>query len=136
MKLTEKEILANRIFGENADEVLKFLAKVAPNKAEFRNEHTFLNFVARKLEPMLKKKALNCEQKATYWKNLSAVNDPNLKSKFSFEELQERFEKSKQNAVFWSNRAISMDIKNQVNKAKNVLWYIRLLDEKCGAPKD
>ena len=136
MKLTEKEILANRIFGENADEVLKFLAKVAPDKAEFRNEHTFLNFVARKLEPMLKKKAQNCEQKAIYWKNLAVDNDPDVESEFSFEELQEKFEKSNQNAAFWSSRALSMDIRNQVNKDKNVLWCIRLLDGKCGAPED
>ena len=107
MKLTEKSILANQIYGEDADEVLKFLAEVAPDKTEFRNKRSFLNFVAKKLEPLLKKKAKNSKQKARY-----------------------------QNVEFWNNRAMSMNIRNQVNKAKNVLWCIRLLDGKSGAPED
>ena len=102
MKVTDKEILANRIYGEDAKEVLDFLAEVAPDKHVFRTEKTFLNFIARKLEPMLKKKARNSEQ----------------------------------NAAFWNSRAMSMDIRNQVNKQKNVLWCIRLLDGRCGAPED
>lgn len=57
MKLTDKNILANQIFGEDANEVLNFLETVAPNKHEFRTQKTFLNFIARKLEPMLKSKA-------------------------------------------------------------------------------
>ena len=102
MKVTDKNIIANQIFGEDANEVLNFLEAVAPDKHEFRTEATFLNFIARKLEPMLKNKARN----------------------------------SKHNAAFWNCRAMSMDIRNQVNKAKNVLWCIRLLDGKCGAPEN
>ena len=30
---------------------------------------------------------------------------------------------------FWTNRAISMDITNPINKKKNVLWCIRLISE-------
>jgi len=104
MRLIDKEILANQIYGEDASEILNFLEVVAPNKREFRTEETFLNFIARKLEPMLKNKARNSKQK--------------------------------QSAAFWNCRAMSMDIRNQINKAKNVLWCIRLLDGKCGAPED
>lgn len=136
MKMAKKEILANQIYGEDADDVLKFLAEVAPDKTEFRNEHTFLNFVARKLEPMLKKKAQNCEQKANYWKSLAVDTDSDVKSEFAFNELQEKVQKYNQASAFWNSRAMSMDIRNQVNKNKNVLWCIRLLDGKCGAPKD
>ncbi len=93
--MLDKKVLANQIYGNDAEEVLAFLAKVAPDKHEFRNEMTFLNFIARKLQPMLKKMARNDEEK------------------------QE----------FWTNRAISMDITNPINKKKNVLWCIRLISE-------
>ena len=93
--MLDKKVLANQIYGNDAEEVLAFLAKGAPDKHEFRNEMTFLNFIARKLQPMLKKMARNDEEK------------------------QE----------FWTNRAISMDITNPINKKKNVLWCIRLISE-------
>ena len=93
--MLDKKVLANQIYGNDAEEVLAFLAKVSPDKHEFRNEMTFLNFIARKLQPMLKKMARNDEEK------------------------QE----------FWTNRAISMDITNPINKKKNVLWCIRLISE-------
>lgn len=100
--MTTTEALANRIYGEDASEVLEFLKGVAPDKHEFRSETTFLNFVARKLEPQLKSKA----------------------------------RQDQNNADFWENRAMSMDIGNQLNKAENVLWCIRLLNGKCRAPED
>ncbi len=36
--MLNKEFLANQIYGNDAEEVLFFLAKVAPDKHEFRNE--------------------------------------------------------------------------------------------------
>lgn len=101
MNVTKKEILANQIYGEDeAREILDFLVSVAPDKHEFRTEKTFLNFIARKLEPMLKRKARSSEK----------------------------------NSDFWKSRAMSMDIQNRINKKKNVLWCIRLLEGKAGAP--
>ena len=36
MKVTDKNIIANQIFGEDANEVLNFLEAIAPDKHEFR----------------------------------------------------------------------------------------------------
>ena len=103
MKTMTKEILANRIYGEDAVAVLDFLETVAPDKHLFRTETTFLNFVAKKLYPLLRKEA--------------------------------RKNKNTQNYEFWNNRAMSMDITRPINKKKNVLWCIRLLNGKCESPK-
>ena len=73
MKLTEtKEILAKNIYEENdANIVLSFLEMVAPEKKNFRNERTFLNFVARKIQPFLKRKVRNSSNQITreFWNN-------------------------------------------------------------------
>lgn len=101
MKKT-KEIFANKIYGANdAKTVLDFLEKNVPEKKEFRNERTFLNFIARVLEPMLRREA----------RNSSGLSKE-----------------------FWRNRAISMDISNQFNKERNILWCIKLIDGTCEAP--
>lgn len=141
MNLTNKEILANRIFGENANEVLVFLEFVAPDKKDFRSEESFLNFIAKKLEPKLKKKARYFKQQFAYWDEKLMEFDPSVESSDSaesdeFEKILNKMDQSKQNADFWDCRAMSMDIKNQINKAKNVLWCIRLLNGKGGAPEE
>ena len=66
----DKETLAKEIYGSDASEILDFLSEVAPDKEMFRNEETFLNFVAAKLMPLLNKKARNgsSEVNVTFWK--------------------------------------------------------------------
>ena len=73
--MLSKEFLANQIYGKDAEEVLDFLAKFAPDKHEFRNEKTFLNFIARKLQPMLKKMAKKDAQKQEFWTNRAISMD-------------------------------------------------------------
>ena len=73
MKLTEtKETLAKNIYDDDdAKIVLSFLEKVASDKKEFRNETTFLNFVARKIQPFLKRKIRNSRNQINreFWNN-------------------------------------------------------------------
>lgn len=73
--MLDKEFLANQIYGNDAEEVLNFLAKVAPDKHEFRNEKTFFNFIARELQPMLKKMARKDKEKQEFWTNRAISMD-------------------------------------------------------------
>ena len=124
--MERREVLANQIFGDDSKDVLDFLMKEAPEKELFRTEKTFLNFVARKLQPKLIVKA-----------NQSARAAAKLKKKFwtddryidRLDELHDEIVECKQNEAFWLARAESMDICLQINKAKNVLWCIRLLKD-------
>lgn len=77
MKMTKKEILANRIYEEDASEVLDFLSEVAPEKQSFRDESSFLNFTARELQPLLKKAARSDKQNSSFWKNRAMSMDIN-----------------------------------------------------------
>lgn len=56
--MISREELVNRIWGENAQEVLDFLEKVAPEKKTFKNENSLLNHLGRWLVREIKKSPL------------------------------------------------------------------------------
>ena len=127
-----KECLAEKMFKKDCVEVLNFLNEVAPEKGTFRTEKSFLNFVARHLKPMLRKKGRQWEKKSLELeKQFWEMDEKDDEARFELLDIATRYV---QNEKFWYARAMSIDC--DVNKKHNILWCIRLLKGGYGAPEE